>query len=81
MLSYLATGRKEYTMKKRLFDSLIRKLQSLPKCDIPSAATLQELSLQMTFEQIQTYAKLLVDKGAAEYYYGRISLKNGYLLT
>lgn len=35
----------------------------------------------MTFEQIQTYAKLLVDKGAAEYYYGRISLKNGYLLT
>jgi len=68
-------------MKKRLFDSLIRKLQSLPKCDIPSAATLQELSLQMTFEQIHSYAKLLVDKGAAEYYYGRIRLRNGYLLT
>jgi hypothetical protein len=81
MLSYLATGRKEYNMKKRLFDSLIRKLQSLPKCDIPSAATLQELSLQMTFEQIHSYAKLLVDKGAAEYYYGRIRLRNGYLLT
>lgn len=35
----------------------------------------------MTFEQIHSYAKLLVNKGAAEYYYGRIRLKNGYLLT
>lgn len=68
-------------MKKRLFVSLIKKLQSLPKCDLPTAATLQELSLQMTFEQIQAYAKLLLDKGAAEYYYGKIRLKNGYLLT
>lgn len=67
-------------MKKQLFDSLIKKLQSLPKCDIPSADTLQELSLQMTVRQLHTYSKLLADKGAAEYHYGRICLRNGYLL-
>lgn len=68
-------------MRKDLFDTLIMKLKSLPPCDIPSTATLQELATNMTFEQLHEYAKLLVSKGKANYYYGRISLTNGYLLT
>jgi len=79
-LSYRQNGEKGDTMQKKLFDTLIRNLKNSPKCDIPSADILQELSLQMTFEQINTYARLLVDKGAAEYNYGRIILKNGYQL-
>lgn len=67
-------------MRKTLFDNLVNNLNKLSPCDFPSQEKLQELSSDMTLEQIQKYAKLLVSKGKANYYYGRICLKNGYLL-
>lgn len=74
-------GRKEIPMRKTMFDTLIRNLKNLPPCDFPDTEKLQELSSDMTFEQLQTFAVLLVSKGKASYYYGKISLKNGHLLT
>lgn len=75
------TGRKEAPMRKTLFDNLIHNLKNLPPCDFPETAKLQELSEGMTLEQLHKYAELLVQKGKANYYYGRISLRNGHLLT
>lgn len=46
-----------------------------------NANKLQEFSEDMTVEQLHTYAELLLQKGKANYYYGRISLRNGHLLT
>ena len=75
------TGRKEAPMRKIMFENLIRNLKNLPPCDFPNTNKLQELSEDMTLEQLHTYAELLVQKGKANYYYGRISLRNGHLLT
>lgn len=74
------TGRKDVPMRKTMFDTLIKNLNNLPSCDFPSTEKLQELSSDMTFEQLQTFAVLLVRKGKANYNYGKISLKNGHLL-
>lgn len=67
-------------MRKIMFENLIRNLKNLPPCDFPNTNKLQELSEDMTLEQRYQYAELLVSKGKANYCYGRISLKNGYLL-
>ena len=68
-------------MRKTMFENLIRNLKNLPPCDFPNTNKLQELSEEMTIEQLHIYADLLVQKGKANYYYGRISLRNGHLLT